>query len=182
MNAEAGPRVYPGFIMFFKRKLLSALTALSALGLGAAQAQSTAPSTAERQLLARLNDLRTQGVTCPGRAQRLPAPALVHSPQHAQAARLQAAFMGQSGRVSHAGTGGSTPRVRAASTGIQATSVTEIIYLGSSADPEQAARWWLGSAVHCFWMTEERYTHAGASVIQGARGTAFVVVLSSEPR
>lgn len=167
---------------------MTALAALSALclsvaDLGAASAQS-APfqSAAERQLLARLNEVRAQGVTCPGSGRRPPAQALTPSAQHAQAARLQATYMGQSGRVSHDGPGGSTPRVRAASTGIDAVSVTEIIYMSGGLNPEQAMQWWLHSPVHCFWMTEGRYTHAGASVIQSSRGTAYVMVLSSGQR
>ncbi|GHF49299.1 uncharacterized protein YkwD [Deinococcus metalli] len=159
-------------------KVLLTLLALVPLSLGAVQAQSTA----ERQLLDRLNQVRAQGVTCPGSGIRPAAGALTASAQHAQAARLQAGYMVQTGRVSHTGTGGSTPRVRAASTGVNAVSVTEIIYMNGGVNPEQAMQWWLHSPVHCYWMTERRYTRAGASVVRGARGTAYVIVLSSDQR
>jgi uncharacterized protein YkwD len=56
------------------------------------------------------------------------------------------------------------------------------VYLGSGLNTEVAMRWWLGSPVHCHWMTEQRYTHAGVSVVRGARGTAYVIVLSSQPK
>ncbi|WP_309571783.1 CAP domain-containing protein [Deinococcus sp.] len=159
------------------------LLALTALCLSVSAAQSIpAPSTAERQLLSRLNEVRAQGITCPGSGQRPPAQALAPTVQHAQAARLQAAYLGQSGQVTHGGAGGSTPRIRAASTGINAVSVTEIIYMNGGLNPEQAMGWWLNSPVHCFWMTEGRYTHAGASVVQTSRGTAYVIVLSSDQK
>ncbi|MFC3835652.1 MULTISPECIES: CAP domain-containing protein [Deinococcus] len=158
--------------------VLSVFAALATLSLGSAHAQTAA----ERQLLDRLNQVRAQGVTCPGSGVRPAAGALAYSAQHAQAARLQAAYMGQSGRITHTGRSGSTPRVRAASTGVNAVSVTEIIYMNAGVNPEQAMRWWLNSPVHCYWMTERRYTRAGASVLPGLRGTAYVIVLSSEQR
>ncbi|ACO46447.1 CAP domain-containing protein [Deinococcus deserti] len=141
-----------------------------------------AQSTAEATLLSRLNEVRTQGVNCPGNGRRPVAGGLVQSGQHAQAARIQAVHMGSSGSISHTGAGGTTPKIRAASTGVNAVSVTEIIFMGRGVNPEAAMQWWLNSPVHCYWMTEGRYTHAGASIIQGARGTAYVIVLSSQPR
>lgn len=155
--------------------LVGALVALSFPG-------ARAGSSAEAQLLAGLNRARTQGVTCPGLGRRPPAAPLLASATHALASRMQAGYMSSSGRISHTGFGGSTPRVRAASTGVQAVSVTEIIYLGPGVNPGGAVRWWLNSPVHCAVLTDRRYTHAGASVVQGSRGTAYVVVLSSRPR
>ncbi|UQN05981.1 CAP domain-containing protein [Deinococcus sp. QL22] len=147
-----------------------------------ASASAVAQTSAESQLLARLNAARAQGVTCPGSGRRPAAGALAFSNAHAHAARLQANYMTSSGRVSHTGAGGSTPQIRAASSGVNAVSVTEIIFMGTGLNPEAAIRWWLNSAVHCFWMNEARYTHAGASIVQGSRGTSYVVVLSSQPR
>ncbi|GMA16351.1 CAP domain-containing protein [Deinococcus metallilatus] len=155
--------------------LVGALVALSSLS-----AQAWAP--AEAGLLAGLNRARGQGVTCPGTGRRPAAAPLAASGAHALAARLQAGYMSSSGRITHTGAGGSTPRVRAASTGVRAVSVTEIVYLGAGVNPEGAVRWWLNSPVHCAVLTDRRYTHAGASVVQGSRGTAYVVVLSSQPR
>ncbi|GGR01818.1 CAP domain-containing protein [Deinococcus ruber] len=139
-------------------------------------------ATAEGQLLSRLNDVRAAGVTCPGSGSRAPSAALVPSDLHAAAAARQASYMASSGVVSHTGPGGSTPKVRAASTGIHSVSVTEIIYMGSGLNVEEAMQWWLHSPVHCFYMTDPRYTTAGASVIQGSCGTAYVMVLTSDPR
>lgn len=158
-----------------KRTFLTALVALLSL---TAQAQTPA----EARLLAELNRARAQGVTCPGLGRRPVAVPLAASGAHALAARMQAGYMSSSGRITHTGVGGSTPRVRAASTGVRAVSVTEIVYLGAGVNPEAAVRWWLNSPVHCSVLTDARYTHAGASVVQGARGTASVVVLSSQLR
>ncbi len=87
--------------------------------------------------------------------------------------------MAATGRVTHDGENGSTPRVRAASYGVQAVSVTEIIYMGSKLDLGEAVAWWTGSNVHCTVMTDPRYTEAGVSVQRGPRGTSYVVVFSS---
>ncbi|MFC4425870.1 CAP domain-containing protein [Deinococcus navajonensis] len=159
-------------------RLLVAAAAGAALLSSAVQAQSTA----EAALLGRLNQVRAQGVNCPGNGRRPVAGALAQSGQHAQAARTQALYMSSTGVISHTGAGGTTPKFRAASTGVNAVSVTEIIYMGRGVNPEAAMQWWLNSPVHCYWMTEGRYTHAGASIIPGARGTAYVIVLSSQPR
>ncbi|MVN87209.1 CAP domain-containing protein [Deinococcus sp. HMF7620] len=159
------------------QRTLGVLAALVSLGLPAA-----AQSSAESQLVARLNDVRGQGVSCPGSGKRPVAGRLTYTPELAAAARVQAGYMSSTGRISHTGAGGSTPRVRAASTGVNAVSVTEIIFMGGGVNPESAIRWWLNSAVHCFWMNEARYTNVGAAVVQGSRGTAYVMVLSSQPR
>jgi len=140
------------------------------------------PTSAEGQLLARLNDIRAAGVTCPGSGARPVASALLPSELHALSALKQASYMAQSGVVTHTGPGGTTPRLRAASTGIQSVSVTEIVYMGSGLNPEAAMQWWLHSPVHCFYMTDARYTTAGASIVRGNRGTAYVMVLTSTPR
>ncbi|GGJ89430.1 CAP domain-containing protein [Deinococcus aquiradiocola] len=145
-------------------------------------ASAAASSSAEGQLLARLNEVRAQGVTCPGSGTRPVAGALAPSDLHAVSALKQASYMAQSGVISHTGPGGTTPRVRAASTGIRSVSVTEIIYMGSGLNPEAAMQWWLHSPVHCYYMTDQRYTTAGASIVRGSRGTAYVMVLTSTPR
>lgn len=139
-------------------------------------------ASAEDQLLTRLNQVRASGVNCPGSGRRPAAGALSPAAAHAQAASQQARYMAGSGVISHTGPGGTTPRVRAASTGINTVSVTEIIYMGSGLDPEAAIAWWLQSPVHCFYMTDARYTTAGASIVRGPRGTAYVMVLTSTPR
>ncbi|WP_110886636.1 CAP domain-containing protein [Deinococcus yavapaiensis] len=149
------------------------LGAFALLLLGSASAQSL-----ESQLLARLNDLRVAGVRCPT-GTKAPAPRLNYSVTLASAAQQQALYMAATGRITHYGENGSTPKVRAASFGEHATSVTEIIFMGSPGPFERAVTWWLNSAVHCNVFTDARYASAGVSVLTGARGTAFVVVFSS---
>lgn len=149
------------------------LGAFTLLLLGSAGAQSL-----ESQLLARLNDLRAAGVRCPSGA-KAPAPRLTYSATLASAAQQQALYMASTGRITHYGPNGSTPKVRAASFGERATSVTEIIYMNAAGPIDRAVTWWLNSAVHCNIFTDARYASAGVSVLTGARGTAYVVVFSS---
>jgi uncharacterized protein YkwD len=140
------------------------------------------PSSTEKHMLARLNQIRARGVSCPGSGPRPVVAALRFAAPQATSAFSQADYMAKSGEVSHTGPGGSTPRLRATGNGIQALSVAEIIYLGRLPDPERAVQWWLHSSVHCLIMTDPRYTTAGVSVVRGAQGTASVVVLTSSPK
>jgi uncharacterized protein YkwD len=160
------------------RKLMLTLI----LGAAVLGSVGVAASTAESQLLALLNEIRAQGVTCPGSGVRPAAGALKASDLHSLSALKQARYMAGSGVISHTGPGGTTPRLRAASTGINTVSITEIVYMGSGLNPEAAMQWWLHSPVHCFYMTDGRYTTAGSSVVRGSRGTAYVMVLTSDPR
>lgn len=139
-------------------------------------------ASAERRVFARLNQIRAASLNCPGSGPRPAVAALRPSSLHAASAFRQASYMARSGEVSHIGAGGTTPRVRAVSSGIQTVSVTEIIYLGSRLDPETAVQWWLHSPLHCSIVTDGGYTTAGVSVVRGERGTAYVVVLTSSPR
>lgn len=139
-------------------------------------------SPAEEDLLTRINQLRIEGISCPGSGPRPVAGTLLPTPAHAQAADMQARYMAATHQVSHIGAGGSTPKTRAAKMGLSAVSLTEIIYLGSGNNPEKAINWWRNSAVHCAVMTDPRYTHAAASVVSGGGSTAYVVVLSSRPK
>ena len=129
-------------------------------------------------LFSGLNVLRAHGLSCPS-GPRAATSALRWDDRLARAARQQARYLAGSGRVTHSGPSGSTPRLRAASFGARAVSVSEIVYLGSRPQVQGALNWWTHSAVHCFYMTDPRYALAGASVVTGARGTALVIVLSS---
>jgi len=152
-------------------------------------AAAPAPTPAQ-QLLARVNALRAAGIVCPA-GNSAPAPetgagarrpltgTLAFSPLHAAAAFMQAKRMVQVNDVTHEGEGGSTPQSRAATAGIRAASVSEIVYLGRRGGVEGAVTWWRHSAVHCRVMTDPRYSVAGASVVAGPDGTAYVMVLTS---
>lgn len=137
----------------------------------------TAPLMGAAYLMARLNDVRGSGANCPN-GLRAAAPAVRFQMLLTEAARAQAAFMANSGRVTHIGPDNSAPRQRVERLGMNAAHLSEIIYLQRSGAEEDAIRWWLNSGVHCAVMTDPRYTHVGASVTPGAFGTAFVVLLS----
>ena len=163
----------------YKVRLALKVAVLTLAGSGSGTPALAAFATPEAQLLTRLNQIRAFGVMCPGSGRRPLAGALQASVPHAATALKQASYMAASGQVSHIGPGRTTPRLRAASTGIRSVSVTEIIYLGSRFDPEAAIGWWLRSPLHCRVMTDPRYSMAGASVVRGHRGTAYVMVLTS---
>ncbi|WP_425146314.1 CAP domain-containing protein [Deinococcus sp.] len=163
------------------KTLTQCLLLLTSLGAAAVQS-GPAENSAATRLLSRLNGIRVAGVVCPGSGARAPAEALIPSALHSAAAARQADYMAGSGVVSHTGPDGSSPRVRALKSGIRSVSVSEIIYLGNGLNPEKAMQWWLHSPVHCSVMTDPRYTTAGASVVQGSQGSAYVIVLTSDPQ
>ena len=99
------------------------LALLALLTLGQARALS-----AESALLSGVNALRAQGISCAGAFRPRSAP-LIWTASNSAAARLQATYMAQTGRISHTGAGGTSPRVRAASTGVRGPNMSEIIYL-----------------------------------------------------
>lgn len=132
----------------------------------------------ESALLSGINALRAQGIRCAGVARPRSA-RLTWTAAHSAAARLQASYMAQTGRISHTGAGGTSPRVRAASTGVRGPNMSEIIYLGAGLNASKAVNWWRNSAVHCYALTNPAYTKAGMSIVQTGRGTAYVMVLSN---
>lgn len=133
------------------------------------------------ELLADLNQARQGGVACPDGV-RPPVSPLIYHPVLADAALAQAALMAETGRVTHAGADGSTPKARVAARGVSPASVSEVIYLSASSLPGDALRWWLSSSVHCAVLTDARYVNVGAGVARGPGGTAYVVVLSGPDR
>ncbi|AFZ67509.1 CAP domain-containing protein [Deinococcus peraridilitoris] len=143
--------------------------------LGSANAQSNV----ETQLLARINEVRAQGYNCPT-GRRAAQDPVAYKPVNSTAARVQALYMASTGRVTHTGADGSSPKVRAASYGVQSPSLSEIIYLNVDGPIERAVQWWLHSAVHCNVIMDGRYNFAGVSVVNGPRGKAHVMVFSSQ--
>ena len=133
---------------------------------------------AESALLSGVNALRAQGISCAGAFRPRSAP-LVWTATNSAAARLQATYMAQTGRISHTGAGGTSSRVRAASTGVRGPNMSEIIYLSTGLNAAQAVSWWRNSAPHCYAMTNPAYTKAGLSIVRAGRGTAYVMVLSN---
>ncbi|TSA87824.1 CAP domain-containing protein [Deinococcus detaillensis] len=132
----------------------------------------------ESALLSGINALRAQGISCAGVSRPRSAP-LTWTATNSSAARLQASYMAQTGRVSHTGAGGTSPRVRAASTGVRGPNMSEIIYLNVGLNASQAVNWWRNSPVHCYALTNPAYTKAGMSIVRAGRGTAYVMVLSN---
>ncbi len=139
----------------------------------------TAPVSYEAQLFARINQLRAQGYLCPT-GWHPPVGPLSYAPDNAAAARQQALYMAATGKITHTGSDGSSPRVRAAAYGVRAVSVSEIIYLNVSGPEEKAVQWWLHSAVHCDVLMNARYFYAGAAVVPGQHGLAQVMMFSGK--
>ena len=97
----------------------------------------------------------------------------------AAAAQNQAAWMANTGNVSHTQDDGSGPRVRAQNAGYPSNWVTENIYLGSGADTGVAWNFWVNSPIHYAGMTSPNYSDIGIAIASGANGYAFVLVFGN---
>jgi len=93
------------------------------------------------------------------------------------AAQNQAAWMAQTGQVSHTQPDGSTPRSRAAAAGYPSSWVSENIYLGRSVDT--AWSFWVNSPIHYAGLTNPNYEQVGIASASGPYGTAFVLVFGA---
>lgn len=120
-------------------------------------------------LLGRINNLRTQNGLAPYNLNG----ALT------SAAQNHAAWMVNTGQVSHVQDNGSAPRDRAMAAGYPSNWVSENIYMGTMAGVNDAWSFWLNSAVHYAGLTNANYTDIGIASAQGTSGQSFVLVFGN---
>ena len=118
-------------------------------------------------LLSRINSLR--------REKGLPA-YVIHSALTA-AASSHAAWMINSGAISHTQDNGSGPRERAQNHGYPSNWVSENIYMGASA--QTAWAFWLHSPVHYAGLVSPYYNNIGIGTASGGGRHAFVLVFGN---
>jgi hypothetical protein len=147
------------------RRILFFLSAcLLAFHTGAALAQDEAGD-----LLGRINGLRASL----GRA------GYALNGSLAAAAQSQAAWIVESGSVSHTRPDGSGPRTRAANAGYPSQQVSENIYGGTNADVNDAWTFWVNSGVHYNSIVNANYTEIGIGIARGSWGAAYVLVFGN---
>lgn len=86
------------------------------------------------------------------------------------AAQAHSEWAASVGSHSHTGAGGSTPTDRAIAAGYgggQQVRVSENIFWGTGATPQDAIGWWRNSDIHFQGMTSTNYVHIGAGVAYG---------------
>ncbi|MGR3485719.1 MAG: CAP domain-containing protein [Paracoccaceae bacterium] len=103
-------------------------------------------------------------------------PAISVDPRLAAAARQQAAFMAESGRLTHAGAGGSTTGTRATAQGYEWGLVAENIAVGSASEGA-ALRLWMDSAPHRANILDGRFDQYGL-----ARSGGYWAMVLGDPR
>lgn len=90
------------------------------------------------------------------------------------AAQGHSEYQASSGKPSHTGAGGSTPKSRAVAAGYgngAAINVSENIASGTSMTPANAIQIWQGDSLHLNTMLSSNYTHAGAGIASDGRVT-----------
>ncbi len=120
-------------------------------------------------LMGRINELRAS----------LGLPAYAWNGALAAAAQSQAQWMVDSGTIAHARPDGSTPRTRALAAGYTTTEVSENIYGGTNATPNDAWTFWINSAIHYAGLTNARYKEVGVGIASGSWGSAYVLVFGN---
>lgn len=96
------------------------------------------------------------------------------------AAATHARWMVDNGQVSHTGSGGSTPRTRAAAAGYSSQFVSENIYGGTNASVDVAWNFWINSSIHYRGLTSPNYQEVGIGIARGGWGAAYVLVFGSQ--
>lgn len=95
------------------------------------------------------------------------------------AAQNQAAWMANTGAVSHVQPDGSRPRDRAASAGYYSPWINENIYVGGMASTDTAWTFWVNSAIHYAALTSPNYSDVGIAWASGEQNKAFVMVFGA---
>jgi len=96
------------------------------------------------------------------------------------AAQSQAQWMIDNGcAIAHTRPDGSTPRTRATAFGYPSTDVSENIYCGTNATPDNAWVFWINSAIHYRGLINARYQEIGIASARGAAGASFVLVFGN---
>jgi hypothetical protein len=95
------------------------------------------------------------------------------------AAQNHAAWMANTGQVSHTQPDGSTPSTRAVRAGYSSSWVSENIYMGSSATVATAWQFWVNSAIHYRGLTSANNRDIGIAAVSGPAGTAYVLVFGN---
>ncbi len=145
------------------KRLIALLTLIIIYGLPVS-AQGNAS-----QLLAQINDLRVSvGLSGYTTNSALTA-----------AANNHAAWMVNTGKVSHTQDDGSGPRSRAQNAGYSSNFVSENIYMGSRSGINDAWTFWINSPIHYAGLTSPNYNNIGIGTAGGANGFAFVLVFGN---
>lgn len=95
------------------------------------------------------------------------------------AAQSQAQWMVDTGMISHTRPDGSTPSTRAAAAGYPSRWVSENIYGGTLATPNDAWNFWINSPIHYRGLTNPNYQEIGIGAAQSSWGQAYVLVFGN---
>lgn len=95
------------------------------------------------------------------------------------AAQNHASWMAETGQISHTQPDGSTPSTRAAAAGYPGSWVSENIYAGSNATPNDAWVFWINSPIHYRGLTNSNYDQIGIGSATTSWGRSFVLVFGA---
>ena len=121
-------------------------------------------------MLGRINNLRaSKGL-----------PAYTSNSALTAAAQSQAQWLVDNGcAIAHVHPDGSSPRSRSAAFGYPTVDVSENIYCGTIATPNDAWTFWINSGVHYAGLVNTRYKEIGVASASGGAGTSFVLVFGN---
>ena len=93
-------------------------------------------------------------------------------------AQAHSNFQASIGSITHTGAGGSRPVDRAAAAGYgrgMKIYISENIYGGNNASPQQAVTWWKGDSLHLNTMISSNYTDVGVGVAVGGNTVYYTL-------
>jgi LysM repeat protein len=146
--------------------ILLVIIGFSAVESSSASTNINAPSMSPSQIISMINDYRQEnGVH-----------ALSVNSTLMSLAQGQSDYQASTGNITHTGPGGTTPKDRAYGADYgdgNKIFLSEIIYGGSNATPDDALTWWKGSSLHNRVMLDSQYVEIGAGVSTAGNWTYF---------
>jgi uncharacterized protein YkwD len=130
------------------------------------------PSEAAARVLTLANQARAQARRC-GAKQFASAPPLALSSKLNEAARAHARDLAKNNMLSHTGSDGSTPAVRATRTGYAWRVVGENVASGPTT-PDEVMEGWLASPGHCENLMSPRFTEMGIAYVVDPKSASGV--------
>ncbi len=167
-------------------RLQNLVLLLSLAAAAAAQAQPDACRSLNQpqwreQVLAQVNQLRQQGLSCGASGHYAPAPALVWGERLNGMALAQARAMAEQGELTHRGVGGENLATRAHAAGYPFIRVAENLANGWM-QPTQAVADWAVSDKHCANLMDPRMREISLACHSDARQWPWWVMTLGLPR
>ncbi len=170
------PRHVRSALLLLFMAATASCTVIDELPNGSQESSQVVPQGDPAEVLALVNQARSEGRSCGSAGAFGPASALGWNDKLGRAATRHASDMASHDFVGHTGSDGSSAAERISDEGYDWSAVGENVAAGQ-ASPEQVVADWLSSSGHCANIMDPRFEHMG---IARAQGGSFGVYWAQE--